>query len=188
MHDDEIKSLRTGAYTLVARWHDGGWVAVVWSEGKKLMHERAESLEAAWKLALDWLSERAAEIAEQRGGEMPSAAEACKAFYAIDKRLSEGQRKMLKAHLDAPDHIITATGLANAAGYKGYSGANLQYGFVGAMLVGEIPEILPKRADGSRIATCAIASVDDIRASKEDQWLWKMRPHIVEGLRTSGIV
>lgn len=185
MHDDEIKSLRAGPYELVARWHDGHWAAAVWGGGKKLFHERAESLAAAWQLTLDWVAERAAEIAERRGGGAPSAAEARKAFYAIDKRMTSAQRKMLKAHLDASDHVITATGLASAAGFKSYRGANLQYGFLGAMLVGEMPENLPQRPDGSRIATCAIASVDDIRESVEDEWLWKMRPHIVEGLRSS---
>jgi len=188
MHDDEIKSLTAGPSTLVARWHQGSWTAAVWSGGEKIVTERTESLEAAWQFLIDWLGERVEEAARLRNGEAPSAEEARRAFCAISERLSDGQRKMLKAHLAAPGHTLTASQLASAAGYKGYSGANLQYGFVGAMLVHEMPEILPKRPDGTRIATCAIASADDIRASNEEQWLWKMRPHIVQGLKASGIV
>lgn len=188
MHDDDIKSLKAGPYILVARWHDGGWVAVVWTEGQKIVHEKVESLEAGWRLLLNWLAGRIDEKARERGTDVPTAAEARDAFRAINEHLSDNQRKMLAAHLNAPDHIITATQLANAAGYKGYHGANLQYGFVGAMLVFEMPEVLPTRPDGSRIATCAIASSEDYRQSKEEQWLWKMRPHIVEGLRASRIV
>lgn len=188
MHDDAINSLKAGPYTLVARWHQGRWVAVVFAQGQIIVNENVESLETGWQFLLNWLAERIEDRARERSPVGPTAAEARDAFRAINERLSDGQRKMLAAHLKAPDHLITATQLANAAGYKSYHGANLQYGFIGAMLVFEIPEILPTRPDGSRIATCAIASADDSRQPKEDEWLWKMRPHIVEGLRASRIV
>ena len=187
MHDDDIKSLKAGPYTLVARWHQDRWVAVVFAKGKIIVNENVESLEAGWRFLLNWLAERIEDKARERGAVGPTAADASDAFRAINERLSNVQRKMLSAHLKAPGHLITATQLANAAGYKSSHGANLQYGFVGAMWVFEMPEILPKRPDGSRIATCAIASADDTRQPNEGEWLWKMRPHIVEGLRESRI-
>ena len=41
---------------------------------------------------------------------------------------------MLEAHLDAPEQILTATQLAQAAGYDDYVVANAQYGTLGRAL------------------------------------------------------
>ena len=62
--------------------------------------------------------------------------------------MSGGQRAMLRAHYEAPGRKITATQLAQAAGFANFSAANLQYGLLGAMLFAEIPEDLEAFAVG----------------------------------------
>ena len=39
--------------------------------------------------------------------------------------------QLFRAHYSAPNHTLTSTELADAAGYKGWQGANLQYGLLG---------------------------------------------------------
>jgi predicted KAP-like P-loop ATPase len=58
---------------------------------------------------------------------------------------------------------------------------------VGAMLFAEMPEDLPRRADGSPIMTCAIAAAEDQRSTDDEQWIWKMRPHIAQGLAQTNL-
>jgi hypothetical protein len=63
---------------------------------------------------------------------LPSVEDYKIAFEAL--HLSPGQWDMLRAHFLAPNHTITATELADAAGYKSWQGANLQYGLLGKKL------------------------------------------------------
>jgi hypothetical protein len=73
------------------------------------------------------------------------------------------------------NRCITATQLADAAKYEGYSAANLQYGKVGWLMYGELPVALPRRkSDGHLIYTCALAEQDDQRLPDEQHWVWKM--------------
>jgi len=97
--------------------------------------------------------------------------------------------QMLRAHYNAPDRCITATQLAEAADYRGYQAANLQYGRVGLLLYGELPVVLPRRAsDGKLIFTCALAEATDQRSDDETQWIWRMRPHVAEALAAAKLV
>jgi hypothetical protein len=89
---------------------------------------------------------------------------------------------MMKAHHCAPDHLISAAQLAEAAGYSSYSCANLQYGLLGAQLNAELPTALPRRKSGTLITTCSIATAEDQRSRSEDEWLWKMHAHIAQAL------
>lgn len=185
---DDVKTIEAGKYTLVARFHKGANRGAIWANGKVIDEVEGDSLNDAWKKLCDRLYVRLVEAAGLRAGTPPSAHEAKLAFLSIEQRLSAGHRAMLRAHLHAEGQRITATQLANAAGYARYSAANLQYGLLGAMLFAEMPEELPKRGDGSPIMTCAIASSEDLRSSDEEQWIWQMRPHIAEGLAASAIV
>jgi hypothetical protein len=180
---DELKSLEAGEYTLVARLHDGSYRGALWHAG--LIAEKVEgpSLEAVYRQLERLLFERQANKAAARQGRDPSVDEAVKALTRVLAKASHGQRDMLRAHFKAPKQRITATQLADAAGYGSYSAANLQYGLLGAMLWAEIPEDLPRRADGTPVMTCAIASGEDQRSVGEEQWVWRMRPHIQRGLQ-----
>jgi hypothetical protein len=185
---DEVKTIEAGKYTLVARFNKGAHRGALWSDGKVVDEVEGDSLNDAWKKLCDRLYARLVEAAGARKGTPPTSHEAKVAFLSIEKRLTAGHKAMLRAHLNAEGRQITATKLADAAGYARYSAANLQYGLLGAMLFAEMPEELPKRGDGSPIMTCAIASSDDFRGSEEEQWIWQMRPHISEGLAASGIL
>jgi hypothetical protein len=185
---EDMKTIEAGPYTLVARFRKGAYRGALWSTGAVVHELEGASLDDVWRKLSDALYERQVSLAHARNGAEPSAAEASKAFLRIKPRLSSGHKAMLRAHLRAADHNITATQLAEAAGYASYSAANLQYGLLGAMLFAEMPEKLPMRADGSPIMTCVIASSADQRLSSEEQWLWKMRPHIVAGLTAASIL
>ena len=185
---DELKSVEAGKYTLVARLIKGEYRGALWTEGKMACQVQGSSIDEVWKLLVEALVERQEERVRERAGAEPTAKEAELAFRRIEPRLSAGHKAMLRAHLRAPGNNLTATQLAQAAGYGGYSAANLQYGLLGAMLFAEMPEELPRRADGSRIMTCVIASKDDQREAPEEQWIWKMRPHIIQGLEAARIL
>lgn len=129
----------------------------------------------------------------------PSAKAYEAAFLAIGE-LNDGYRAMLRAHLHAPDHLISATKLAEAAGYANWSAANLHYGLLGAKIAEEINFVPPSRADGSKIWTCAIARDPNVdlefpdtslldaleRRMADQHFEWQMRPQVVEALRALG--
>lgn len=107
---------------------------------------------------------------------------------------------MLRAHLAAPDHLISATKLAEAAGYAGYEGANLHYGKLGQRVADEIGFVPPRREDGTEIWTCAIARDTAMDTEYPDTSMlealsrnmetlhfeWQMRPQVVQALRALG--
>ncbi len=180
---EELKSLEAGNYTLVARLHKGANRGALWHRGQIIEHVEGDSLQVVFRKLEALLYERQAAQAAARKGAAPSVEEAKKALNRVLAKASLGQRTMLRAHLRAPEQRITATQLAEAAGYESYSAANLQYGLLGAMLFAEMPEDLPCRKDRTPIMTCAIALGEDQREASEEQWVWKMRPHIEQGLR-----
>jgi hypothetical protein len=185
---DEVKSIKAGPYTLVARLYEERYHGFLWHAGKVVENDVADSLTQAWTKVCARLYERLSQTVEARGDASPDAGEACNAFLAIEPRLSAGQKAMLRAHLHAQDRCLTATQLAKAAGYRGYSAANLQYGLLGAMLYGEMPQRLPLRADGSPVMTFMIARGHGEQNVLEAEWIWKMRDEIAEGLTAARIV
>lgn len=187
MHED-VKSIKAGKYTLVARQYNGKHHGFLWFGGKVIEDDLAESLDDAWRMVCGRLYSHLLKDSEVRGGLSYSAMEAKQAFLNIEQRMTTGQKAMLRGHLNAENGCMTATQLAKVAGYKGFSAANLQYGLLGAMLYGEMPQPLPIRADGSPIMTCMIAEGADQRSASEGQWIWKMKQNIADGLAASGII
>jgi len=149
------------------------------------------------KARLDGLD--AVELAERDQDGAPSAKVYEEAFLAIGA-LNDGYRAMLAAHLHAPDHLISATKLAEAAGYANWSAANLHYGLLGAKVAEEIGFAPPSRSDGSKIWTCAIARDPNLDLEFPDTSMlealernignqhfeWQMRPQVVAALRALG--
>lgn len=183
---DELKALEAGEYVLVARLVKGVYRGALWHASKIDQSIEGSSLEEVYRKLESLLFERQMAKASSRQGVDPTTEEATRALNRVLPKLSDGQRAMLRAHLKAPGQRITATQLAEAAGYATYSAANLQYGLLGVMLFGEMPEDLPRRKDGTPIMTCVIASGDDHREGAEAQWIWKMRPHLVQALNLLG--
>lgn len=181
--NEELKALEAGEYVLVARLVEGVYRGALWHAGKIEQKVEGSSLDEVYRKLERLLYERQKAKAAARNGADPSVEETAIALQRVLPKISDGQRAMLRAHLKAPERRITATQLAAAAGYANYSAANLQYGRLGAMLFAEVPEDLPCRKDGSPVMTCVIASGDDQRNMDEEQWVWKMRPHVEEALR-----
>lgn len=94
---------------------------------------------------------------------------------------------MLRAHLLAPENIMTATELATAGGYDSYVSANSQYGALGRKLAEEL-EWNPPEFKGVPTWTFALAmgADGDTRADMEvmgyEQWRWKLRLEVTEAL------
>ena len=145
------------------------------------------------RMEQDDLSDRDAEGA-------PSANVYERAFGHLLPDMPDSYIAMLRAHLTAPDHLISATKLAEAAGYAGYEGANLHYGKLGQRVADEIGFDPPRREDGTEIWTCAIARDTSLDTEYPDtsmlealsrnmetlHYEWQMRPQVVQALRSLG--
>ncbi len=188
---DVRKSEQMGNYDLVSAKVNGRYIGVVWllgEDGKRTRIEEIEGegidavLDALRAIVYAQLQVRAA-AAE---GAEPDVAALAASFRRMAPRLSEGQLKMLSAHYHATDRCCTATKLANAAGWKTFTSANLHYGNIGWWLYCEHPRTLPMdEKTGKPISTFMLA--DGVRQGK-DEWLWTMRPYIAEALETSGLL
>ncbi len=110
---------------------------------------------------------------------LPSVEQYKQAFEFIRGSLSEGRIAMLRAQFLAPDHTLTATELAKAAGYKNFRGTNLQYGLLGA----ELRHILGYQGDGQE--SYILSSFYPPETEDED-WLFIMHPNVVQALDELG--
>ena len=99
---------------------------------------------------------------------------------------TDGHMAMLRAHYNANDQCITATQLAEAAGYSNYGAANLQYGNIGKAIYEELLMALPTRNDGTPIYTYALATAGD-PTSEEEHWVWKLRPEVAAAVEILGL-
>ncbi|MBY2930705.1 hypothetical protein FIM10_18660 [Sphingomonadales bacterium 56] len=140
--------------------------------------------DAAVLAVKEFLDERAAELRSKRGPDgYPSVEEVRDALEQIV--IGRSQRTMLEAHLEAPDRILTATQLAEAAGYDDYVVANSQYGGLGRALAEEMEWEPAERSDGLPIWTFALATDADHDARKRGievtgHWRWQLRPQVAE--------
>ena len=187
-----------GRYEIKSGPVGGAWGANAYRRKQLIAKANGQSREAALaavKAELDRL--QAVQLSESDQEGAPSARVYEKAFAALLPTMADSYHAMLRAHLNAPDHLISATKLAEAAGYAGYEGANLHYGKLGYAVAEEINFTPPKRADGTEIWTCAIArdpSLDTefpdtspleamMRSFDTAHFEWQMRPQVVEALR-----
>ncbi len=92
-------------------------------------------------------------------------------------------RKMLKAQYDSEGHIITATLLADAAGYANYNAANLHYGTIGKLLSHHLSYLPPKRANGERMWWRTLSDGNEASdATIDGHFEFVMRPELVAAL------
>ncbi|WP_439486127.1 hypothetical protein [Blastomonas fulva] len=189
-----------GRYDIRSGPLKGAWAANAF-RGKALITQATGSsrdeVVSDIKAHLDRMDAVELSTRDQEGA--PSATVYEQAFLAIGE-LNEGYRAMLRAHLQSPDHLISATRLADAAGYVNWSAANLHYGLLGARIAEEINFHPPSRPDGSKIWTCAIARDPGVdpefpdtsltealgRKLADQHFEWQMRPQVVEALRALG--
>jgi hypothetical protein len=112
---------------------------------------------------------------------IPSAIRYQQAFRAIRSELSDGQWAMLCAQYLAPSHTITATELANAAGYKNFRGANLQYGKMGTLL----REALGYW-DNETQSSYVLSLFYPPNTAGNSDWLFAMHDEVVKALKGLG--
>ncbi|MEG3177114.1 hypothetical protein U1872_12805 [Sphingomonas sp. RB3P16] len=154
---------------------------------------------ASLKCELDRMEQLAVSECDAEGAPPANVYE--RAFGHLLPDMPDSYIAMLRAHLAAPDHLISATKLAEAAGYSGYEGANLHYGKLGQRVAEEIGFGPPRREDGTEIWTCAIARDTSMDTEYPDTSMlealsrnmetlhfeWQMRPQVVQALRTLGL-
>ncbi|SAL07827.1 hypothetical protein AWB81_08327 [Caballeronia arationis] len=186
MNADETREYR--GFTLVAKQGSAGARCWAWRDGKPVHKVEGVDVSAAMQNARRAVD---AEAGTAVGDGDVGAQAYARALQAILPKLSAGQIQMLQAHYRAPDRVMSASELAQAAGYANFSAANLQYGNLGKALHEHHPVVLPERGDGTPIYTFALADgMDrDIRPTEEDShWRWRMLPSLAFALRAVGLV
>jgi len=188
MATEEITK-KIGPYTLVARRPSNSqdFAGVIWLDGKKVCQTDGDTLDEVMALLESRRAEMVAVQLESNTTSNPTAEMARKAFVALASTQPSNRLKMLHAHFHAPEQCITARQLAGAAGFAHFGAANLQYGLLAAAYWEHMPTEIPKRKDGSPIWTCALAEAGQIETANEDEWVWKLKPYVADGLRLAGL-
>ena len=171
-------------HKLLSAEHGGKFVGRIWKDDVLLNQMEGLEVDTLLQELRDAVDTRIADLARKNGDVIPEA-ELTRAFQKIIDRLSDGQRAMLKAHYHAPNQTLTASELARAAGWTGWSPANLHYGNLGAMLFDEAPIKVLERKDGSLVMTSylAVAGGD----GTESEWQWKLRPEVARVIEHFGL-
>lgn len=91
---------------------------------------------------------------------------------------------MLAAHFRAPDRRITATDLANAAGYATYGAANLQYGIFAHRLCDALGFTPPTGNSGNPTFTCVLATP---RKLPHQDWEWTMHSVVADAIEKTNV-
>ncbi|HEX8553280.1 MAG TPA: hypothetical protein VF695_01110, partial [Sphingomonas sp.] len=112
-----------GRYQIRSGPLSGAWAANAYL--RKMLIAKAsgasrEEVVRAVKLELDRLDQAAAYERDDEGAQHAKTYEG--AFTVLLPDMPESYTAMLCAHLSAPDHLLSATKLAKAAGYSGYGG------------------------------------------------------------------
>lgn len=107
----------------------------------------------------------------------PSPESYASAFVQLGT-VSEQQLRLLRLHYSAPERTISATEMANAAGYGHYSVVNSQYGRL-AGLVGDQLRYKPTEEQLGALVTFK---------KRLGEWNWIMRPQVAAALEQLGWV
>jgi hypothetical protein len=100
-----------------------------------------------------------------------------------DKNLASTHLDMLRAQCRAPDSTITATQLAESAGYKNYNAANLQYGTLAFNVASHLGFAPEQRQDGTpKWWTTLSYAADTSDDAESAHFRFVMRPELVAAL------
>ena len=113
--------------------------------------------------------------------DVPPTDQYIRGLRLVEKSLHPNHRAMLMAHYKAKGHTLTATELAEAAGYANWRGVNLQYGLFADRLAKAMNWQKPDDAQYSY----AIASFSK-PTEREEDWLWHMHPQLVKAIEHLG--
>lgn len=118
----------------------------------------------------------------QRPAHVGSVAQYAAALAVVD--LSSCERDMLRAHLYAPDHIITGMELAGAAGHFGPRIGHKKYGRVGRKIA-QAAGLPHCQADVSDYLAAIFTLAEGTQMESED-WRWVLHPSLAHALRQCG--
>lgn len=174
-------------HDLVYAFKNGKHQGRVWNKDKTFVNFEGDSMEdiqAKMRNYVDSLFDNEAANRKQATTE-----EMLTAFRNILPKLNDNYLAMLRVHYHAPEHRITATLLAEAVEYDGYSSANLHYGKIGALLYEELPMNILKYEHGPSKGTPIYTNMlaDFEKQDSEKQWVWKMRPEVVGAIEVLGL-
>ena len=99
------------------------------------------------------------------------------ALNAIASKLPESYIELLKAHYRAPKHKITASGLADAAGYRNYNAANLHYGKLARIIMDQLG-IVPSENVNIGLLVDFVMPGDQ----GNEEIIWILRPEVASAL------
>jgi len=111
---------------------------------------------------------------------LPTTESYIDAFQHIRKHLTKGHTSMLSIMCEYPEKSFKASGLASAAGYKGYGGANLQLGRIGYLISEYLKCPIPKHSNGDDFYSALI--VQWTRDTQDECWRCKLHPQVQEAL------
>jgi len=184
-------------YTIKSGLVSGKWSAQAFLKKQKIGNRtQATSREQSIQLTKDQLDayDSSTQAARSEGG-IPTVEQYRQAFDRLGP-LAPSYEAMLDAHLTANDTLISASQLADAAGYKTWSAANLHYGTLGKRLAEELDYNPPTREDGSTVWTYTLATaggeghLDDsqlfealMRSIDDPHFEWLMRKEVIEVLK-----
>ncbi|NEU81235.1 DUF262 domain-containing protein [Nostoc sp. UIC 10630] len=127
-------------------------------------------------------------IQEVLAVDFPAVDDYKQAFIAISSQLTDSHKRMLKAHYHAPGQIITATELAEAAGYEHFGGANLQYARI-AELIANYLNYSPRQHDDSgkpfwslMLASGYWKTLENPEITSQREWHWQLREQVSQAL------
>ncbi|MEQ8789732.1 MAG: hypothetical protein RIC55_25790 [Pirellulaceae bacterium] len=93
--------------------------------------------------------------------------------------IADHEMRLFRAHYSADDQTATATELAQAVGYKNYSGVNLQYGRFAGRLCEAFNRDLPTKLE-------ILLTFKKPDRAKNGHWRFVMRQQVVEAARDLG--
>lgn len=175
-------------HRIIASDHTGRPQAVVLVGRTQVTPERIEekTLAEAIVAAKAWIGARLADAhARQRAPHVATAARYEEFLASHDLRPYE--RAMLVAH--AEHQVLTATQLAQAAGWSTYHPANSYYGMLGQAAADFLELTLVKRKDGSDICTTSLAqAADESIADDSPYFQWAIHPELAKAVAAAGLV
>ena len=170
-------------HRIIAGERQGSPAAVVYDGSANLHEADGSTVTAALEKAKTWIDHVLnGEIAKRRSPYVGTREEYRRAFRTLS--VGKHHEDMLRAHANAPDHTLTATELARAAGYDSYEAANAHYGRLGRQVAEFLdlsPRVHPQR--GEPVWTMAIAAGVDEAEGENAHWRWTMHPEVVHALQ-----
>lgn len=111
---------------------------------------------------------------------LPAVQDYVKAFLVVLPKAPQSWRDMLSAHVRAPQREMTATQLAEAAGYQRYSAANANYGKLARKLCEHLCFSPPVGNSGQPTPTYILARS---RKNNGEDWIWTLHEEVAAALR-----